>query len=93
MLKVISVAAIAALALAVTATAQPASARDGGAVAAGVIGGLAVGAIVGSQMNRDQGYGYRDEGYRASYRECHVERQEVTDRYGNYRIRRVRVCD
>jgi hypothetical protein len=93
MLKVISVAAIAALALAVTATAQPAFARDDGAVAAGVIGGLAVGAIVGSQMNRDQGYGYRDQGYPARYRDCHIERQEVTDRYGNYRIQRVRVCD
>jgi hypothetical protein len=86
MLKVISVAAISALALAVTATSQPAFARDGGAVAAGVIGGLAVGAIVGSQINRD-------EGYRTRYRDCHIERQEVTDRYGNYRIRRVRVCD
>lgn len=93
MLKVITVATISALALAVTATAQPAFARDGGAVAAGVVGGLAVGAIVGSQMNRDQGYGYRDEGYRTNYRDCHVERQEVTDRYGNYRIQRVRVCD
>ena len=52
MLKVISLTAIAALALAVTATSQPAFARDDGAVAAGVIGGLAVGAVIGSQINR-----------------------------------------
>jgi hypothetical protein len=88
MLKVITLATIAALALAVTATSEPAFARDDGAVAAGVIGGLAVGAIVGSQMNRDDGYRYR-----AHYRHCHIERQQVSDRYGNYRVRRVRVCD
>ena len=46
----------------VTLASQPAFARDGGAIAAGVVGGLAVGAIVGSQMNRDDGY--RDDGYR-----------------------------
>jgi|PersoiStandDraft_1058852.scaffolds.fasta_scaffold60184_2 hypothetical protein len=86
MLKVISVAAISALTLAVTATSQPALARDGGAVAAGVIGGLAVGAIIGSQVNHEPNY-------RARYRDCHIERQEVSDRYGNYRIQRVRVCD
>src|SRR5674476_735902 len=52
MLKIISLSAVAALALAVTVTSQPAFARDGGAVAAGVIGGLAAGAIIGSQFNR-----------------------------------------
>ena len=87
MLKVISIAAISALALAVTGTSKPALAGDGGAVAAGVVGGLAVGAIVGSQMNRDDGYRHR-----AYDRDCRIERQEVSDRYGNYRIRRVRVC-
>jgi hypothetical protein len=51
-LKVITVAAIAALALAVTVAPKPALAHDSGAVAAGVIGGLAVGAIIGSQANR-----------------------------------------
>ena len=84
-MKVITFAAVATLALAVMVAPKPALARDG-AVAAGVVGGLAVGAIVGSQMNRD-----RD--YRESYRACHMERQEVTDRYGNYRVVRVRVCD
>ena len=57
--------AIAALALAVTAAPQPAFARDGGAVAAGVIGGLAVGAIIGSQADRGYygGPGYYQSGY------------------------------
>jgi hypothetical protein len=90
MLKAISLTAIAALALAVTATSQPAFARDGGAVAAGVIGGLAVGAVVGSQMDRDRDYRDHDRGYR---RDCRIERQEVTDRYGREHLRRVRVCD
>jgi hypothetical protein len=91
MLKVTTFAAIAALALAISVAPKPALARDDGAVAAGVVGGLAVGAIVGSQMNRDDGY--REHRYRAQYRDCHMERQEVTDRYGNYRVVRVRVCD
>ncbi len=90
MLKAISLTAIAAFALAVTATSQPAFARDDGAVAAGVIGGLAVGAVVGSQMDRDRDYRDHDRGYR---RDCRIERQEVTDRYGNEHYRRVRVCD
>ena len=64
MLKFITAASIAALALTVTVAPQPAQARDG-AIAAGVIGGLAVGAIVGSQVDR----GYRDDGYyRSGYR-------------------------
>ena len=95
MLKVIALTAISALALAVTAAPQPAFARNGGAIAAGVIGGLAVGAIIGSQAN--QGYyggpGYYQSGYQPSYRDCHTERQQVEDGYGNVRLRRVRVCD
>lgn len=86
MLKTITLVAIAALAVAVTTTPQPAVAHDGGAVAAGVIGGLAVGAIVGSQIDRDRSY-------RRHYSDCHIERQEVTDRYGNEHFRRIRVCD
>jgi hypothetical protein len=96
MLKVITIAAVSALVLAVTVTSEPASARDGGAVAAGVVGGLAVGAIIGSQANRSYNNGpgyYEDSGYRASYGGCHTERREVSDEYGNVRIRRVRVCD
>src|SRR5271169_3343298 len=94
MLKVISLTALAALAVAAIATPRPAFARDGGAIAAGVIGGLAVGAIIGSQANRGYygGPGYYESGYQPGYRECHTER-EVEDGYGNVRMRRVRVCD
>jgi hypothetical protein len=85
MFKIITVA---------TLTPQPAQAR-GGAIAAGVIGGLAVGAIVGSQVNRGGYYGpgYYDSGYQPVYTNCRVERQEFDDGYGRIRIRRVRVCD
>ena len=95
MLKTITLVAIAALAAAVTTTPQPAFAHDGGAVAAGVIGGLAVGAIVGSQANHGYygGPGYYQSGYQPSYRECHMERQRIEDGYGNVHLRRVRVCD
>ncbi len=51
MVKVITLAAVSALAL--TVASQPASAGgNGGAVAAGIVGGLAVGAIIGSQVAR-----------------------------------------
>lgn len=92
MFKIVTVAAVAALALAGTVTPNPALARDGGAVAAGVIGGLAAGAIIGSQINRDDGY--RDRGYhRSRYRECRIERRDYEDRYGRLHVRSVRVCD
>src|ERR1700681_3314758 len=102
MMKVISLSAIAALALAVTVTAQPAFAGGGrnGAIAAGVVGGLAVGAIIGSQANSGYyggpGYyasGYYSQGYQPAYNSCHTERQQVEDGYGRIRIQRVRVCD
>lgn len=86
MFKILTVAAVATLALAVTVTPKPALARDDGAVAAGVIGGIAAGAIIGSQMNRD-------DGYRRRYRECRIERRDYEDRYGRLHVRRVRVCD
>lgn len=95
MLKVITITAVAALTLVVAVSSQPAYARDGGAVAAGVIGGLAVGAIIGSQAN--QGYyggpGYYELGYRPVYRNCRMEREQFVDGYGNYHTRRIRVCD
>ncbi len=97
MMKSITLAAVAALALAVTVTSQPAYAGgNGGAVAAGVVGGLAVGAIVGSQANRGYygGPGYYESGYQPVYGGgCHIERQQVEDGYGRIHIRRVRVCD
>lgn len=74
--------------------AAPDTARaENGEIAAGLIGGLAVGAIVGSQMNHDNGYrryGYR---HRARYEDCGVERREFEDRYGRIQVRSVRVCD
>jgi hypothetical protein len=80
------------------AVSKPASARDDGAVAAGVLGGLAVGAIIGSQAQRNHysGPGYVDEPVyerREMYRECHIERQQVVDSYGYVRTRRIQVCD
>jgi hypothetical protein len=104
MLKSMTVAAIAALALAITLSPQPASAR-GGAVAAGVIGGLAVGAIIGSQANSGYyggpgyygpgyyGPGYYGRPYQPVYGACHIERQQFEDGYGRIRTQRVRVCD
>jgi hypothetical protein len=94
MMKVITAAAIAGLALTVTVAPQPAQAR-GGALAAGIIGGLAVGAIVGSQVNRGYygGPGYYDPPYQPVYGACHTERLRVDDGYGRIRIQRVRVCD
>ena len=95
MLKFIMVTALSALALAATVASQPAFARDGGAVAAGVIGGLAVGAIIGSQTNRGYygGPGYYESGYQPVYRDCRMERERFVDQYGRYRTRRIRVCD
>jgi hypothetical protein len=97
MKTIVALAAVSVLALSVSAS-EPAFARDGGAIAAGVIGGLAVGAIVGSQANRNYygGPAYVDQPAYAvdpGYRQCHTERQEVSDGYGNIRLRRVRVCD
>lgn len=92
MLKFITAASVAALTLALIAAPQPAQARDG-QIAAGVIGGLAVGAIVGSQVNRgyrDDGY-YRSSGYRG--RECYIERRDFEDQYGRLHVRNVRVCN
>jgi hypothetical protein len=94
MLKYITLAAVAALAFAVMSL--PASARNnGGAIAAGVIGGLAVGAIVGSQANQGYygpGY-YGEQAYQPVYSNCRIEREQVVDQYGRYRWRRIRVCD
>jgi hypothetical protein len=92
-LKSITIAAVAALALAVTVSSQPAFAR-GGALAAGIIGGVAVGAIIGSQANGGYyGPGYYESGYQPVYSNCRIERQQVEDGYGRIRIQRVRVCD
>ncbi|MCF8477973.1 MAG: hypothetical protein K9G60_13170 [Pseudolabrys sp.] len=92
MLKIITMATVAAMTLAVTVAPRPAMARDNGAVAAGVIGGLAVGAIVGSQVNRDDN-GYRRHHRRVRHSECRIVRRDFEDRHGRLHVRRVRVCD
>jgi hypothetical protein len=96
MFKLRTLVAVSALALTVAAVSQPAFARNnGGAVAAGVVGGLAVGAIVGSQANRNyyNGPGYYQSDYQPVYQNCHTERQYVEDQYGRTRTQRIRVCD
>lgn len=86
----IALAAVAALTASVAFAPKPALA-DNGRIAAGVVGGLAVGAIVGSQLNRnDDGYRYRTRAYA---RECYVERRDYEDRYGRLHVRNVRVCN
>lgn len=90
------------------AVGQPgtADARDrGGAVAAGVIGGVALGAILGGALANPGPRYYEPEPVyvepppprRRVYVEeygpvCHVERQRFWDGYG-WRSRRVEVCD
>jgi opacity protein-like surface antigen len=89
MKNIVILAAVAALTMTVAFAPQAAQARDG-EIAAGVIGGLAVGAIVGSQVNRnDDGY-YRTRAYA---RECYIERRDFEDRYGRIHVRNVRVCN
>jgi hypothetical protein len=88
MIRIVTIAAVAAMTLTVAVSPNPAQARDGGAVAAGVIGGLAVGAIVGSQMNDRPRY-HRSRAYA---RDCYIERRDYEDRYGRLHVRNVRVC-
>jgi hypothetical protein len=90
-------AAAGVIALSAVAMPQQAEARGrGGAVAAGVVGGLALGAIIGSQA-RGGYYGggpyayYGGPVYYAQPR-CWWTRQRVWDGYGGYHVRRVRVC-
>lgn len=95
MMKVITAAAIAGLALAVTVAPQPALARNGGAIAAGIIGGLAVGAIIGSQANGGYygGPGYYQSPYQPVYTNCRYERERIEGADGRIHTRRIRVCD
>ncbi len=88
MMKFVTLAAVAALTVTAAFAPKPAQAENG-QIAAGVIGGLAVGAIVGSQVNRNDGY-YRTRGYA---RECYIERRDYEDRYGRLHVRNVRVCN
>ena len=89
-----ALAAVATLAVAAVAAPQPAEAR-GGALAAGIIGGLAVGAIVGSAAANGPYYGpgyYYGPGPVYYRPHCFWTRQRVWDGWGWY-SRRVRVCD
>ena len=52
-----ALAAAATIGLAAVATPQPAEARNGGAIAAGVIGGLAVGALIGAAYGPVSAFG------------------------------------
>lgn len=88
MMKFVTLAAVAAITMTAAIAPKPALAANG-EIAAGVIGGLAVGAIVGSQVNRNDGY-YRTRGYA---RECYIERRDYEDRYGRLHVRNVRVCN
>ena len=88
MMKFVTLAAVAALTMTV-AIAPKSALAENGQIAAGVIGGLAVGAIVGSQVNRNDGY-YRTRGYA---RDCYIERRDYDDRYGRLQVRNVRVCN
>ena len=96
----LTVAALATVALPNTADAR----CRGCAVGAGVIGGLAVGAIIGSAIANGQpryaepapvysrGPVYAIEPEYVEGPVCHMERQRVWDGY-SWRHRRVEVCD
>ncbi|MDP2409006.1 MAG: hypothetical protein Q8M26_01840 [Pseudolabrys sp.] len=104
-----ALAAAATFVVVAVATPQQAEARrggNGGAVAAGVIGGLALGAIIGSTANARGGYysggpayygrpsyyGPAPVYYGRPYRpHCYTTRERVWDGYG-WRSQRVRVC-
>jgi hypothetical protein len=100
-LKIITLVAVGLSAAALPSTAE--ARCHGCAVGAGVVGGLALGAIIGSSIANSQPryvepapvYGGPPAYYAPEYVEgpvCHVERQRFWDGYG-WRHRRVEVCD
>jgi MFS family permease len=90
----LAIAAAATIAVASVASPQQAEAGGrGGAVAAGVIGGLAVGALIGGALAQPHyGYGYYEPAPAYYYRpHCYWTRE----RYWNgwrWRSHRIRVC-
>lgn len=97
-----SFTALAAAGLMVAALSTPADARCRGCgVGAGIIGGLAVGAIIGSALSGPRYYDapppaayYGEPGpaYIVDEPLCRLERRRYWDGYG-YRTRRVEVCE
>jgi hypothetical protein len=95
-LKNTAAAAITALTLgaSMAATTTDASAawrprHYGGAIAAGVVGGLALGALVGSSRSS-----YAEPVYVEEAPSCYKVRKQVwSDYHGGYVVRRVTVCD
>jgi len=88
------IACAAAAAVGFVSAAQPAHAGNGGAVAAGVLGGLAVGAIIGGAAARGpyDGPVYAPAPVYVAPREtCIQQRQVWSDRYQGYVVRNVRV--
>jgi hypothetical protein len=89
-----ALAAAATIAVAAIAAPPPAEAR-GGRIAAGIIGGLAVGALVGAAANGGYygyGPGYYAYGPGPYYGPgCFWRRERFWDGWG-WRVRRVRVC-
>ena len=99
MKRTLSVVAIAAIvALGGVAVSSPAQARNEGAIIGGVMGGLALGAIVGGAAAQQRGYyesgpgyGYQPV-YGAPRRQVCVDQREVwSNRYQQYVVRNVRV--
>lgn len=90
-----AIAAAATLAVVAVATPAPAHAGNGGAVAAGIIGGLAVGAIIGSTAARGGPYYGGHYAYSPGpvyyAPSCYWTRQRVWDGWG-WHSQRVRVC-
>ena len=102
MKRILSVAALAAIvALGGIAASSPADARNNGAIIGGVVGGLALGAIVGGAAAQQrgyydgQGYGYQPAyGYEPAYaapQSCVVQQEVWSRRYQAYVVRNVRV--
>jgi hypothetical protein len=91
----IAIAAAATVALVSVAAPQPAQAR-GGRIAAGIIGGLALGGILGAAAAHGPYYGPGPYYYgRPAYYgpECYWTRQRFWDGYGWRLGRPIRVCD
>jgi len=90
-----AIATAATLAVAAVAAPQPAEAHSG-RFAAGIIGGLAVGAILGAAAANSgyygPGYYYGPGPVYYGHRDCYVTHRRYWDGW-RWHARRVRVCD